>query len=273
MIIEQTLNFLNTRYRDRIEYLTIADVRIGISMTSVRLSDDSCGVSSTYTDNLQYCKKTMRDYGDFTPLKIRGQKVCSLFETEKESGTITTLKIACLNAISSKIISSGNYKILENCDPIDLLDLNKKKTITIVGAFQSYISRISETSNKLYVLELNENALGEEQKKFYVPANDYMNVIPFSDIIIITGLTLVNNTIDNLLAAIPDKAVVVVVGPSGSVIPDILFANKVNIVGAIRITKPDILFDVISEAGGGFHLFEYCAQKICIIRDYEAGTR
>lgn len=273
MIIEQTMELLYSRYGNRIENLTIADVRIGISMTAVRLSDGSCGVSSTYTDNHQYCKKAKRDYGDFTPLKIRGQRVYNLFETEKESGTITTLKIACLNAISSKIILSGNYKILENCDPIDLIDLGKKKTITIVGAFQSYISRISETRNKLYVLELNENALGEEQKQFYVPADDYRKVFADSDIIIITGLTLVNNTIDNLLAAIPDKAVVVVAGPTGSFIPDILFANKVNIIGATRITKPDVLFDVISEAGGGFHLFEYCAQKICIIKDYEAGTR
>ncbi len=270
MIIEQTLNLLKSRYRERMEELTIADVRIGINMTAVRLSDGSCGISSTFVEDHQHCKKSKRDYDDFTPLKIKGQRAYDLFETEKESGIITTLKIACLNAISSRIISSGKYKILENCDPIDLMDLSKHKIITIVGAFQSYISRISETDNRLYVLELNENPLGEEQKQFYVPANDYDRILPESDIIIITGLTLVNNTIDNLLTAIPEKAVVIVVGPSGSVIPDVLFANKVNIIGATRITKPDILFDVISEAGGGYHLFEYCAQKICILRDYEA---
>ncbi len=269
MIIEQTLDLLKSKYWDKIEELTIADVRIGLFLTAVRLSDGSCGTSATFVDNYPHCTKSKRDFGDFTPLKIRGQRVCDLFETEKESNTITTLKIAVLNAISSNIISSGNYKILENCDPVDLLDLSTKKTITIVGAFQSYIRRISETENRLYVLELNENALNEEQQQFYIPANDYNKVFPDSDIIIITGLTLVNNTIDNLLAAVPEKAVVIVTGPSGSVIPDILFANKVNIIGATRITKPDILFDVIGEAGSGFHLFEYCAQKICIIRDYE----
>jgi uncharacterized protein (DUF4213/DUF364 family) len=270
MIIEQTLNLLRSKYRDKIEGLTISDVRIGLFMTAVRLSDGNCGISSTLVDNHPHCVKSKRDYGDFTPLKIKGQRVIDLFQTEKISNIITTLRIACLNAISSEIILTGNYKILENCDPIDLLDLSARKTITIVGAFQSYINKISGTHNRLNVLELNENALSEELKRFYVPAADFEKVLPDSDIIIITGLTLVNNTIDNLLAAIPDKAVVVVVGPSGSVIPDILFANRVNIIGATRITKPDILFDVISEAGGGFHLFEYCAQKICIIRDYEA---
>src|SRR4030042_893238 len=267
MIIEQTLKFLNSKYRDKIENLTIADVRRGISMTAVKLSDGSCGVASTLSNDHQHCSKSEREYGDFAPLKIKGQQVWNLFETNKDSGIITTLKIACLNAISSGIISSGNYKILENCDPVDLIDLNIPRTITIVGAFQSYISKISGTSNRLYVLEMDENALKEQQKQYYVPASEYTRVFPESDIVIITGLTLVNNTIDSLLSAVPDKAFVIVVGPSGSNIPDILFANKLNIIGATRITRPDVLFDLISEGGGGYHLFEYCAQKICILRD------
>ena len=266
MIIEQTYQFLKTRYKNKIENLIVSDVRIGLFMTAVRLSDDSYGVASTLADSHPNCTKGKRDFGDFTPLKIKGQKVSSLFETEKESDTIFTLKIAVLNAISSNMISSGNYKVLENCDPIDLIDLSLKKTITMVGAFHSYIGKISETENRLFVLEINENALTPEQKQFYVPAGEYKTLLPDSDIVIITGLTLVNNTIDNLLSVISNKAVVIVTGPSSSIIPDILFDNKVNIIGATRITKPDILFDVVSEAGAGYHLFEYCAQKISILR-------
>jgi uncharacterized protein (DUF4213/DUF364 family) len=269
MIIEQTLQLLRTRYRESIENLTITDVRIGISMTAVRLSDESCGTSSTYVNTQQHCIKHKRDYGDFSPLKIKGQRVWDLLETTKESGTITTLKIACLNAISSRIISSGNYRLVENSDPIDLIDLKSTKTITIVGAFHSYISKISETNNRLHVLELNKNELNEDEMRFYSPADQYRKVLPESDIVIITGLTLVNNTIDDLLPVIPEKAFVIVVGPSGSTIPDVLFANKVNIIGATRITRPEVLFDLVGEGGGGYHLFEYCAQKICIVRDYE----
>jgi uncharacterized protein (DUF4213/DUF364 family) len=269
MIIEKTYNLLKTRYNDRIEKLMISDVRIGVFMTAVRLSDNSCGSSSTLVDDSFHCVKNKRNYGDFSPLKIKGKKVCDLFETEIESNIILTLKIAVLNAISSGIISTGNYKIIENCDPVDLLDLNAHKTITIVGAFHSYIKKIAETGNKLYILELNKNALTDEEKKYFVPANDFKKVFDESDIIIITGLTLVNKTIDNLLTAIPDKTLAIVTGPSSSIIPDVLFANKINIIGSTRITKPDVLLDLVSEAGGGFHLFDYCAKKICILRDYE----
>ncbi|MCX6253710.1 MAG: DUF364 domain-containing protein [Bacteroidia bacterium] len=249
------------------ETLTISDVRIGVLLSAVLLSDGSCGVSSTVTDILTHCDKKSRDYGDFSPLKIIGQKVFSLFETDKKSSLIDTLKTAVLNAISSKLISTANYRIIENSDPIDLIDLSSKKTITVVGGFQTYIQKISETNNKLYVLELNEKALSEEQKQFYIPADQYANILPSSDIVFITGLTLVNNTIDDLLASISPKAKVIVTGPSSSIIPDILFENKVSIIGATRITDSDLLFSIVGEAGAGFHLFKYCAQKISILND------
>ena len=269
MIIEQTYNLLISRYKNQFEELTISDVRIGIYLTAVRLSDNSIGTSATLTDDQPFCAKNNRDFGDFTPLKIRGQKVLDILETKKENNILLSVRMAVLNAISSKIISAGKYKIIENCDPIQLLEINSRKTITIVGAFQSYIRKISGTRNKLYVLEMNEEALSEEYKKFFVPAHKYKTILPVSDIVIITGQTLVNRTIDDLLSEISPGTQVIVTGPSSSIIPDILFANKVSIIGAVRITKPEILFDIVSEGGTGFHLFEYCAQKICILNEDE----
>jgi uncharacterized protein len=270
MIIEQTYSLLKSIYGKKLEELIISDVRIGLYLTAVRLSDNSIGTSATLTDDHSFCAKSNRDFGDFTPLKIRRQKVLNILETSKESSIISSLKTAVLNAISSNIISSGNYKVVENCDPIQLLDLNSRKTITIIGAFQSYIRKIAGTKNKLFVLELKENALTPEQKKFFVPADEYKTVLPVSDIVIITGQTLVNRTIDDLLSVIPDGKQVIVTGPSSSILPDILFENRVSIIGAVRITDPEILFDIVSEGGTGFHLFEYCAEKICILKGDEA---
>jgi uncharacterized protein len=266
LIFEQTYNLLKSRYKKGFEELIVSDVRIGLYLTAVRLSDNSIGTSATIDNNVPFCSKSNRDFGVFTPLKIRGQKVIDLLELQKESGIISSLKTAVLNAISSKIISSGNYNFVEDCDPIRLLDLGCGKTITIVGAFQSYIRKISETNNKLNVLELSENALAPDQRKFFVPAVDYRTIIPSSDIVIITGQTLVNRTIDELLAVISPGTEVIVTGPSSGLLPDILFENKVTIIGSSRITKPELLFDVVSEGGTGYHLFKYCAQKICILK-------
>ncbi len=267
MILEETYNLLGTKYRDKIENLTISDVRFGVYLSAVKLSDGSYGTVSTLQDENYHCVKKNRDYSEFTPTKIAGLKVTDLFNTTKKTGLTNTLRIAVLNAISSSLLSNGNYKILENADPVNLIDLDSKKTVTIVGAFHSYIEKVTATGNKLYVLELDENAITDEYKKYYVPAEDYRKVLPDSDIIIITGLTLVNNTIDGLLSAIPDKSQVIVTGPSSSLVPDVLFQNKVNIIGASRIINPELLFTLVSEFGGGYHLFKYCAQKICIINE------
>lgn len=269
MIIEQTYSLLKSKYRDRFEKLIISDVKIGLYLTAVGLSDGSVGTSATIIDKNPSCVKSDRDFGDFTPLKIRGKKALDILETGKDSGITLSLKAAVLNAISSTIISTGNYKIIENCDPIQLLDLDPVKTVTIVGAFQSYIRKIAETKNKLFVLELNEHALLPEQRKYYVPSNEYKKILPDSDIIIITGQTLVNRSIDDLLSAISPGSQVVVTGPSSNILPDILFENKVCIIGAIKITNPETLFDLTIEGGTGFHLFKYCAQKICILNGDE----
>lgn len=267
MILDETYDLLKTKYKNQIENLSITDVRIGLYLSAVKLSDGSCGIASTLSDNQYHCVKKNRDFGNFTPSKIKGQKVLDLLETTHQTNVTDTLKVAVLNAISSQIISESNYKLLDNTDPIDLIDLDSKKTITIVGGFQTYIQKIEVTDNRLYVLERNENALTKDQKQFYIPADDYEKVLPLSDIIIITGLTLVNNSIDGLLSAIKPGTQVIVTGPSSSIIPDILFRNKVNIIGATQITDPDLLFTIVSEAGAGFHLFKYCARKICIVNE------
>lgn len=267
MILDETYRFIKTKYTDQIEKLKIDEARFGVFLTAVRLSDNSYGVASTVFDNQKHCLKKDRDYGDFSPSKIAGQSVLSLLESERKTGIIDSLKIAVLNAISSSILANGKYKIVENTDPVDLIDINSDKTITVVGAFNSYIQKISPTNSQLFVLELNKDAFIDEYKKYYVPAEKYNEVIPKSDIVIITGMTLVNNTLDGLLSSIKPKTNVIVTGPSSSLVPDILFQHKVKIIGATRIVNPELLFPIVSEFGAAYHLFNYCAQKICIINE------
>lgn len=266
MIIEQTYNLLKTKYREAIDKLVIDDVRIGSYVTAVRLSDGSVGTASTLEEQNPFCSKKERDFGDFTPLKIKGRKVTDLFSSVKETGLVSSLKTASVNAISAGLIRNGNYRVIENCDPVRMIDFQPGHTVTVIGAFQSYIQSISASGCRLFVLELDETALRDDQKRYYVPAADFRKVIPVSDIVIITGQTLVNRTIDELLSAVVEGTQVIVTGPSSSLIPDVLFENKVSIIGAIRIDDPDMALEIVSQAGLAYHLFEYCATKICVVK-------
>ncbi len=267
MIIEQTLDILKSRHKSRIENLTLIKVHMGMHLSAVQLSDGSCGVAGNAPNNGQHApRKKERDFGDFTPNQIGGRKVLELLETTKQGPIIDTLKIAVLNALSSGLLADSGYTVMEDKDPMELLDLSQTRKITIVGAFQSYIRTLAAAGHHLRVLEMNEESLGEELKKFYVPAQEYPSVIPDSDVVIITGLTLVNHTIDGLLSHIKPGAQVVVTGPSANILPEVLFSNGVTIIGATRITDPEMLFSTVSEGGSGYHLFRYGARKICVVK-------
>lgn len=267
MIVDRTYELICSKYFKGFDTLFIEDVRVGLFVTAVRLSNGSVGIASSLEDDHPFHLKADRDFGEFTPLKIKGRTIGELFETKKDSRLIMSLRMASLNAISSGIISPGRFRVIENTDPIDLLDIGEGKTISIVGAFQSYISRLSATKNTLHVLEMNGNALRPEQKKYFVPATDYRKTISSSDIVIITGQTLVNNTIDDLLSATVGNTVVIVTGPSGGMLPDILFESGVSMIGATKITNPELAFEIAGQSGLAYHMFEYCAQKISILKE------
>jgi uncharacterized protein (DUF4213/DUF364 family) len=265
MIVDETIDLLKTKYRENIEHLFIKEVRIGVCLTAVVLSDNSIGISSTSSCIDHDNSHKSRDFGAFSPGNIAGKAIIELLENQKKTCYFDSLKIAVLNAVSSRFFSNSAYEILPKTDPIDILDLNSNKTITVVGAFQSYIKKIACTNSKLFVLELNENAFKDEDKKYYVPADEFKKVVPLSDILIITGLTLVNNTLDKLLSSAKPQSQIIITGPSSSLLPDVLFAKKVNMIGAVRITDPEQALKLVSEGAAAYHLFRYCAEKICIL--------
>ncbi|MFH1120738.1 MAG: DUF364 domain-containing protein [Bacteroidota bacterium] len=265
MILDEIRQHISETYPGRLKNLSISDVSIGLHMTAVQLSDGSTGIAATEADEQIHCSKKNRDFTEFTPLQILGRAVEELLASRKTSSLVRSLQIAVLNAVSSRLIEEKQYKVLENTDPVDLLDLTGHREITIVGAFQSYIRKIAATNNRLQVLELNELALMPEHRHFYIPAKEYTRVLANAEVIIITGLTLVNNTLDQLLRSCRAGSIIILTGPSSSILPDVLFRHGVALLGGTRITKPELLMPLVRQGATGYHLFEYCAEKICIV--------
>ena len=246
--------------------ISIADLRIGLYLTAVKLSDGSAGVATTLENPVKHCKKENRRFGAFSPMHIRGQKVADLFAHSDHNPVFDSLRMATLNALSSQWIANGSHPLHLDTDPIDLLDLSGSKHIVVVGAFQSYIRKILPTKNKLAVVELRRDALTHDQQHLFVPAADAQQVVPGADVVILTGMTLVNNTFDKLLELITEGQEVIVTGPSSSILPDVLFAKGVTAIGATLITDADKLLELAGQAGAGYHLFHYCARKVTIKR-------
>lgn len=269
MIIENTFRIIETQYGWRLNSVTIEKLVAGVYLTAVKLSSGYSGLASNDLNSSDNCTHSRnRGFGDFTPGHFKGLKVADLFAIPEPTCFIKTLQLAAMNALSSELIAESKYRIIENLDPIELIDLTEQKQVCVVGAFFSYIKKIADSDSVLKIIELNENAVPEEYRPYFVPLHLSEKVISQSDVVIITGSSLANNTLDNLLEVIPGKAKVILVGPTSGLIPDVLFTLGVDIIGTTRITDSDKMFELVAEGAAGFHLFKSCATKICIVNEF-----
>jgi len=264
MILQESIDFILQHESDRIEQYTIDRVFIGALFTAVQLSSGYSGLSKTeFKGSLHHGHRSE----PFEPGTYAGSKLIQLLTAKETNGFLNVVQLAAMNALSAEWISNGTYKIIENADPLDLMNTDGKR-IAMVGAFCSYIKKLSQQNCTLHVLELDENAFDDEAKKYYVPAKQSREVFQNADIAIITGSALANNTMDQLLSEIPSRVQIVVVGPTGGIIPDFLFNKNVAVIGATRILNAEMLFHMIAEGASGYHLFRRgAAQKICILHE------
>lgn len=268
MIINEVYKSIEEKYHGEFGNLHISDVIIGVFLCAIKLSNGLVGVASVIqSDEIHQVEKKDRDFGEFTPLKITGKKISDLFKFEKDTSIVRVLKIASLNAYFQGLLSKGKYKFLKKTDPIDIFNFSDYMNVVMIGAFTSYITKIAESGTHLRVLELDEKSFLPHQKQFYEPAENYIAILPESDLIIITGLTLVNNTFDGLLQYIPVSSKSILIGPSASMVPDLFFKIGIDMIGGTYITDSEKLFELASQGATGYHLFEYCAEKITVINE------
>jgi uncharacterized protein len=85
-------------------------------------------------------------------------------------------------------------------------------------------------------------------------------------VLLITGTTLLNNTLEELLRLARPTSRVTMVGPTVSLLPDPFLRRGADILGTVRITAPDELLDTLAEGGSGYHFLGRSAQKVVLVR-------
>jgi uncharacterized protein (DUF4213/DUF364 family) len=101
---------------------------------------------------------------------------------------------------------------------------------------------------------------------FYRPAERAPEVVPLADVLMVTGATLLNDTLEDLLALARPDTRVTIVGPTVGILPDALVARGIDVLGSVRITQPDALLDLLAEGGSAPHFLGRYAEKIALVR-------
>ena len=98
-----------------------------------------------------------------------------------------------------------------------------------------------------------------------------MDAIGAADNLSITVVTLLNDTLEEILSLKRGGAEVIVVGPTVSMSPKTLFDRGVSYVGGVYTTHADELLDVIGQAGSGYHFLGKFAEKFVMSREGQAS--
>ena len=178
----------------------------------------------------------------------------------------TAVGIATINALSAILLEDDHcpYKPSAFGNALDLIQITGEDTVVMVGAFPPFIKRIQEITKKLFVIEKNPQAVGKGDAVQIEPEARLQELIPQGNILIITGVTLVNHTLEPILKLARNARDIVVVGPTASVYPEPLFKRGVTVLGGVQVTDASKMIHLIGEAGSGYDFFEQCAEKIII---------
>ncbi len=151
-------------------------------------------------------------------------------------------------------------------DAYDAADIQPGEHVVVVGAFVPFLKSLKRAQQQFTVLEIDPATLKPDELPYFRPADQADEVLPSADVVLITGTTLVNATLDHLLALCRPATRVVVVGPTVGLMPDAFLRRGVDVLGGIRVTAPDAFLEVLAEGGSGYHFFGRSADKVVLMR-------
>jgi uncharacterized protein (DUF4213/DUF364 family) len=270
--LEETAQLVEHKLGSDFETFTIERVVIGLFFTGVKLSNGSGGVCFTPVKDIPQAVCCPTSAGRiFDPQNIPGMPVKNVLTALSSNEPIkTAVAIASLNALSASCWErepDSNYTIQVDMDALNAVRMPADKSVAVVGAFVPIMNTLKRSGHTWWVIEQDPNTLKEDEMAHFVPEEKSKEIISKADVLIITGVTLVNHTFEGIINSAQSGAEIAVIGPTASFLPEALFQRGVRVVGGVWVKKPDELLDVLAAGGSGYHFFNDLAPRIVIEKE------
>jgi len=246
----------------------VTDARVGIFYTGVELSTGEVGVAFSPRDmsDMVCCPKTAA--GAPPAGRLIGRKAWEMAEYAISSSALRrALGIATLNALSSAAIKHHGLPegvLREGLDALDAAGISPDDDLVMVGSFIPFIKRLKGRVASLNVIDKHRDALKKEEQVFWIAPNRAAQALGRASVVILSGSTLVEGGIDELLNFSKSARMRVMAGPTTPLWPYPFFDRGIAILGGIRALDPRDLLTIVGQGGSGY-LFERAAQKACVI--------
>lgn len=256
-VVAALINELRQNLGSTLEEIKAEDVRIGLAYTGVLISGNYGGVACTPLYEFSGCPSL-----GFMET-IKGKTADNMLEFAlSENPLEAAVGIATVNALSQMLreLEPENFTV-SNVDVLDLIKPGDR--VAMVGYFGPLVPKILKITEKFTVLEKREIESPETRTLSSEKARE---VLPQSDVIIISASTLANRTFDELLSLRGTAREVVLLGPSAPLYPALFFARGITALMGTRILDPMVMLTIVSEAGGTKKLHKYCGEKVAFRR-------
>jgi uncharacterized protein (DUF4213/DUF364 family) len=241
-----------------LEGRTVSDLVIGLSLIGCQLDNGNIGVSYVLREELSHG--------------------CSAFPFASEvigrpASSIASWSISaddCLQrSIAASVLAAAacSQQLPEDNEDKPLgIELRAEDTVCMVGLISPLAAKISQKVRQLIIFD---KGMGCSQSEFELyPMEKQQELIPTCDVVILTGTTTINGTIDGLLEMCKKAREVIMVGPSTPMFPKGWQGSRLTVLaGSCWDNRyKDELFKSISLAGGVRQISKYMQKKAVAVK-------
>jgi uncharacterized protein (DUF4213/DUF364 family) len=233
-ILVETIAGIEEILAGDLDRISVERVAIGLFFTGVKLNTGAAGACATPLRSIPeaVCCPSSAMAMPF-PGKLRGRQVRDLLrETDAASGIRRAVGVATMNALADMCWerhATRGVELRSGVDAYDAAAIQPGENVVVVGAFVPFLKSLKRARQQFTVLEMDPATLKPDELPYFRPADQADAVLPSADVVLITGTTLVNDTLDHLLGLCRPAARVVVVGPTVGLLPDAFLRRGVDV--------------------------------------------
>jgi len=195
---------------------------------TVELTDGSFGFSYALLDGVAPLLRAHRDADALAGMEA---VVLARGYVAKDPAA-KALGFAAINALSQHLLARANWTPPDAGDSLGAIEPNRGEHIGMIGLFRPLVARVRGAGARLTVLELRPELAGEHDgyRVTLDPAD-----LASCDKVVSTCAVMLNDTLDDVLAACRHARSLALIGPTAGCLPDPLFDRGVDAIGGRRV--------------------------------------
>ncbi|MCG9968669.1 DUF364 domain-containing protein [Pelotomaculum terephthalicicum JT] len=227
----------------RVSGKKIKEVRIGLELMAVELDDSSIGVTYVLRKEIGHACSALPQAGS---LVGKPAEEIAGWALKGKNVIASSMGLAVLNSVAE----FDKLELLNNTSGVDAvfsIEVQPTDTVGIIGHIGPVISRLKGKMEKLYIFER-----GMDIPEQVYPESSQPELLPDCQVVFISSSSLLNGTLEPLLAYCTKARDVVMVGSSTPLYPEAFIGTGVSMLSGTRwlpANRESILTAICQSAG------------------------